>query len=268
MAKVKVSVYLINLKRSPERRQKMECELAKLGIPFCLHEATDGIDSWSDLVAMLNEQEFSSNVGRAVLPGEVGCYHSHISVWREFSKTESDIALILEDDVVFHDDFIDGLSVAIMMRDKWDFLKLNKIRAKQPLTQFTLGKWKLNSYLGPATGLGAYMIKKKLADRLSKEISIITRPIDHELDRVHVHKFRHMGLEPFPSHVDDGGKSTITGMKFEAVKKFKWYKRLPNYGLRVGNLIGKLIYLIKSEQFFSQRKEISDEGPRPRFCFK
>jgi glycosyl transferase, family 25 len=156
----------------------------------------------------------------------------------------------------------------IMMREKWDFLKLNKIRAKQPLTQFTLGKWKLNSYLGPATGLGAYMIKKNLADRLSKEISVITRPIDHELDRVHIHKFRHMGLEPFPSHVDDGGKSTITGVKFGAVKKFKWYRRLPSYRIRARNLIGKLIHLMKSGQLLSQRQKLSDEGQRPRFCFK
>ena len=76
----------------------------------------------------------------------------------------------------------------------------------------------------------------------------ITRPIDHELDRTHVHRFRHFGLEPFPSHVDDGGVSTISGTGNAGVRKFAWYGRLPVHGIRLSNRIGKILYMRRTGQ--------------------
>lgn len=85
----------------------------------------------------------------------------------------------------------------------------------------------------------------------------ITRPIDHELDRVHVHEFRHFGLEPFPSHVDDGDRSTITGEGFSAVNKFAWYKRIPLYLLRISNLIGKIIHFHRNGRLYAAIRKTS-----------
>ena len=246
----------------------MHAQLQKFGIPYHLHEATNGKEEWHNLVRYLNELAFTANVGRPVLQGEIGCYHSHLSVWKDFLTTDSDAALIMEDDVVFHDDFLDGISAAVAMYDEWDFLKLNKIRAKQPITQVLFEKWRLNSYLGPATGLGAYLIKKDVALRLQGEMLPITRPIDHELDRIHIHKFRHIGLEPFPSHVDDGGDSTITGTNYKNVKKFKWYKRLAVYWLRTKNLFGKIFYLAHSGQLLRSARRAQSNGQRPPFRFQ
>jgi len=159
--------------------------------------------------------------------------------------------MVLEDDVVFHDDFVDALDIALENGKDWDFLKLNKIRAKQPIRQKHLGPYSLNAYIGPATGLGAYLIRRETIQRLLPVMKPITRPIDHELDRVHVHDFRHFGLEPFPSHVDDGNTSTITGSGFSDVHKFPWYRRLPLYGLKVSNLIGKLLYLYRTRRLYA-----------------
>jgi glycosyl transferase family 25 len=72
----------------------------------------------------------------------------------------------------------------------------------------------------------------------------ITRPIDHELDRIHVHRLRHFGLEPFPSHVQDENQSTITGEGFNAVKKYAWRARGPLYLLRWRNFWGRLWFLL------------------------
>ena len=65
-----------------------------------------------------------------MLPGEIGCYHSHIGAWREFLAGDDDVLLILEDDVVFGVDFIPALQEALRVREHWDFLKLNKIRRR------------------------------------------------------------------------------------------------------------------------------------------
>jgi len=75
-------------------------------------------------------------------------------------------------------------------------------------------------------------------------------PIDLELDRVHVHQLRRYGLEPFPSHVDDGNQSTITGQGFSGVKKYPWYRRMPTFKRRLVDLVRKQIYLMQSGQLF------------------
>lgn len=241
--------YLINLPSSVGRRQAMETQLAALGLDYRLHVATNGRAEWDRLVETVDVKAFRRNVGREVLPGEIGCYHSHLAVWQAFLDSGKEVALVMEDDVVFHPEFMAALQMVLSVPDEWDFLKLNNIRAKQPLCQRRLGGWRLNAYLGPATGLGAYLIRRDLAARLLPAMLPITRPIDHELDRVHVHDFRHYGLEPFPSHVDDGNSSTITGQAFSGVRKFPWYRRFPLYGLRLRNMLGKLVYLTAKGRF-------------------
>jgi glycosyl transferase, family 25 len=241
-----LAVFLINLPRSARRRQLMETRLADIGLAYTLIPGVDGKADWDRLEPTVDAAAFSRNIGRAVMPGEVGCYHAHLSVWQAFLATGAEVALVLEDDVVFHPDFPAALDQALQARDHWDYLQLNRIRAKLPVTQARVGSWRLNAYLGPATGTGAYLITRDLAARLLPAFLPIRRPIDHELDRMFVHRFRHLGLEPFPSHVDDGGESTITGIGFAGARKRVWYRRLPSYAGRIGTLLRKLAYLART----------------------
>lgn len=234
----------------------MTARLAALALDYTLFPAIDGRADWAQLSSLVTLPDFRQNVGREVLPGEIGCYLSHLEVWKAFLASPHDLALVLEDDVVFHDDFLAALETALRIRGAWDFLKLNKIRAKQPITQARAGQWVVNAYLGPATGSGAYLITRDLAARLLPDLLPITRPIDHELDRIHIYDFRHFGLEPFPSHVDDGNQSTITGQGFTEVRKFPWFLRLPNYALRLGRLVNKALYLLRKGRIWPKRRDL------------
>jgi glycosyl transferase family 25 len=244
----KFPVWLINLDRADVRRQKMETQLAGLNLTYRRFAAIDGRDHWETLRKTVDIAAFERNVGRPVLPGEIGATHSHLKVWKELVQSGAEFGLVLEDDVVFHAEFSAAIDAAIAAKDQWDFLKLNKIRAKLPIRQGAAGNWVLNAYLGPSTGLGAYLIKAELADRLIPQFTPILRPIDRELDRVHAHRFRHLGLEPFPSHVDDGNISTITGTGFAEMHKFSTLQRLPDYAGRATTSLGKLWWLIWSGQ--------------------
>lgn len=246
----RLATYVINLPRSVVRRERMEAQLRGMSLEYRLFPGVDGKAEWDRLAPTLDAAAYRRNLGRAALPGEVGVYHAHLDVWRDFLAGDADVALVMEDDVVFHPEFMAAVQAALAARDRWDLLKLNRIRAKQPIRQERIGDWVLNAYLGPATGTGAYLITRELAARLLPVMLPITRPIDHELDRIHVHDFRHFGLEPWPSHVDDGNESTITGTGFSAVKKARWYRRLPMYGVRWGNLFGKAGHLARQGRLF------------------
>lgn len=251
-----LAVTLINLERSVDRREKMQARLAALGLDYEIFPAIDGRKEWDRLVGDLDVEAFQRNVGRDVLPGEIGCYFSHIGAWQRFLAGEDDVLLVLEDDVVFGEDFIPALNEALRVRRHWDFLKLNKIRAKQPIAQGRVGRYRLNAYLGTATGFGAYLITREFAGRVLPAMLPITRPIDHELDRIHVHRFRHFGLEPFPSDVRDESQSTITGTSFNSVRKYRWYRRFPLYLLRLRNMLGRLAYLAATGRLFAKSRQL------------
>lgn len=241
-----LKVVLINLPRSQDRREAMQQRLAELGLTYSLFAAVDGRAEQARLFRQVDVPAFQRHVGRDVLPGEIGCYLSHITVWQQFLDSGEAVLLVLEDDVVFGADFLDALREALRVRAHWDLLKLNKIRAKQPISQGRVGPYRLNAYLGTATGLGAYLIQRETAQRLLPAMLPITRPIDHELDRIHVHRLRYFGLEPFPSQVRDGNQSTITGQAFSAVKKHAWHARLPVHRLRWRNFWGRCFYLLNT----------------------
>ena len=241
-----IGTWLINLPRDIERRIAMERQLSALGLPFQLFAAVDGKARHTELLAQADEQAYRRNMGSALLPGKLGVYASHLAVWEALVASDHDIALILEDDVVFHDDFPEALSAAIAGQDHWDIVRFNSIRAKIPVTQGMLGRYRLNAYIGPFTGNSAYLIKRDVAARLLPGLRPQTRALDHELNRFFLHDYRQRGLEPFASHPDDGNVSTITGVGFEKVRKFKKYQRLPHYGLKAMNYFRRFFYLLRT----------------------
>lgn len=238
-----IDVYLINLDRATDRLAGMTRRLQALDLPYIRFAAVDGRAMGVDLMTDVDPQAFARNTGRPPLPGDIGCYHSHMSVWSKLIKSGKPAALILEDDIVFHDDFPAAVSVALENIASWDIVRFNCIRAKRPLLQERLGRYRLNAYVGPFTGNGAYLITRDTALKLGKSMWPITRPHDHELNRFFAHDIRLLGLEPWSSHPDDAGQSTITGTAFADVKKPRWYKRLPYLWQKTANYVRRAAWL-------------------------
>lgn len=252
-------VWLINLPRSVARREKMEAQLTAIGLPYALFPGVDGRAEAERLYANTDIAAFEQNMGRKILIGGLGCYHSHLAVWETFLASGKPVALILEDDTVFHDDFLPALRAGMHAKEHWDFLKLNKIRAKLPVSQGRIGPYRLNAYIGPATGTAAYLIKRETAARLLTAMRRVTRATDHEINRFFVHDFRLRGLEPFPSHVDDGGESQITGSGFADVENLRGWSRWPYYRLKAANYLRRLWWLVKRGEIIPRSKPLVDE---------
>jgi glycosyl transferase family 25 len=250
--------WLINLPRATARLAKMQSQLERMGLEYRLFPGVDGKKEEARLLANTDVEAFIRNMGRKILIGGIGCYHSHLGVWEAFLETGAPIALVMEDDVVFHDDFLDAVRLGLAAEAHWDFLKLNRIRAKLPICQGMVGPYRLNAYLGPATGTGTYLIKRETAAKLLPAMRRVTRATDHEINRFFVHDFRLRGLEPFPSHVDDGGQSLITGAAFADVENLKGLARLPYYRLKAGNYFRRFFWLLKRGEIIPGRRQLLD----------
>ncbi len=250
-------VYLINLPRAVDRRAAMEQRLAAVGLNYTLVPGVDGKAEEARLLASVDVPAFRRNMGREVLIGGIGCYHSHLKVWEMFLAHGGPHALVLEDDVVFHDDILAALRLALRAQAHWDLLKLNRIRAKLPVPQGRIGPYRLMAYLGPNTGTGAYLINRATAARLLPAMARVTRATDHEIGRFFRHDFRLRGMEPWPCGIDASHESLITGPGgYGGVRKFRWYRRLPNYGLRAGNYLRRLEWLAKRAEIWPRRSQL------------
>lgn len=243
-------IWLISLPRATERRLRMQQRLSALGLNYTITDGVDGAAEAERLLANTDVAQFERNMGRKILIGGLGCYHSHLLVWEQFLASGQPIALILEDDVVFHDDFLEALRLALSAQTHWDFLKLNKIRAKMPISQGTIGPYRLNAYVGPATGTGAYLINRATAAKLLSAMRRVTRATDHEINRFFAHDFRLRGLEPFPSHLDDGPSFIATAQGGYSNLKFHAWQRLPSYRLRAANYFQRLAWLVRHGELF------------------
>jgi glycosyl transferase family 25 len=264
LTRADIGTWLINLPRATERRARMEAQLSAMGLDYVLFDGVDGRAREAELLRTVDVRAFERNMGRRILIGGIGCYNSHLGVWRAFLASGKPVALVLEDDVVFHDDFLDAVDIALRAAAHWDFLKLNRIRAKLPIPQGRIGPYTLNAYLGPATGTGAYLINRRTAERLLPRMLPVTRAIDHEINRFFRHDFRLLGLEPFPSHVDDGNVSLITGTGFADLKKFPTLWRLPNLWLRASNYFRRGAWLARHGMLLPRRRALPLDPPAAR----
>lgn len=98
-------IFMINLKRRPERRIKMEQTLNELGIEFTYFEAVDGRKLTDEVLhekgIELMPEYLDPYHKRPMKMGEVGCFLSHYTIWERMIEKNLQEVLILEDDIKF-----------------------------------------------------------------------------------------------------------------------------------------------------------------------
>ena len=102
-------VYIINLLRRPERRERMSKTLKVLGIEATFWPATDGKSLTSDQLINLGIRQLPNYRDpfqkRPMTYGEIGCFMSHYTLWQHLVESNDSLIMVLEDDVRFTDNF-------------------------------------------------------------------------------------------------------------------------------------------------------------------
>ncbi|XP_048338483.1 procollagen galactosyltransferase 2 isoform X2 [Sphaerodactylus townsendi] len=102
-------IFMINLKRRKDRRDRMLQTLYEQEIAVKLVEAVDGKALNTSQLKALNidmlpgyRDPYSS---RVLTRGEIGCFLSHFYIWKEVVDKEMEKTLVIEDDVRFEHQF-------------------------------------------------------------------------------------------------------------------------------------------------------------------
>jgi len=108
------NIYIINLKRRKDKLKRMLKRINEIDpdgdINITIFEAIDGININSKYLEENNagiletwKDPFKKS---SITNGEIGCALSHCTIWEEIVKNNYNHSLIIEDDAVFSDDFI------------------------------------------------------------------------------------------------------------------------------------------------------------------
>ena len=184
-------IFVINLKRSPERRTSISKQLDALGLECQYIEAVDGMQfTPHQVVEKYGEQVFYTNTynRQRMTLGSLGCLLSHIKFYEMMIENNIPAACVLEDDAELSPSFSEILSSKILQEVPWGTLLLGHYSMYRK--SFNKGAeavyWKKKICPGhhiarsaefPFTTLG-YLVKLRTAKKLHELAYPIRMPAD------------------------------------------------------------------------------------------
>jgi GR25 family glycosyltransferase involved in LPS biosynthesis len=198
-----ITVYLINLDRDTAKLKEADRQLARHGIEYTRFRGFDGTaPDDRDVAAGYKPNTVCSNV--LCSKGVIGCARSHMALWTMCAH-QTDPWLILEDDIVLADGFVDVLAEVevFVRRSNLPDLIVN-MACIGPLTggpevaRVTPGYALVKSVF--PLGLGSYVLSPSAARTLVRELRAITYHIDFEMASLNLFGYIHvLSVSPTPA---------------------------------------------------------------------
>lgn len=241
-----VQTWVINLDRAPERWARVSQRMAELGLPVTRLPAVDARAFSPQQQAQLDAVAFARKHGMTPLPGELGCYLSHVEVMRRFAESSAQFALVLEDDVLVTERLPAALAGLAQHAERWDMVKLSAVHSGTPrrVVEVAAGQH-LAVMWSRCTGSSAYLMNRRAAAAYLHEhtgLLPMQLPYDHVFDQGWRFGLKVRLLTPTPCIHDEGVASTISAPSGAPSRKFHWTRRLGAYGYRLGNEWRRLVY--------------------------
>ncbi|MCC4797879.1 glycosyltransferase [Enterovibrio norvegicus] len=163
------NVFVISLKRSAERREKIAKEMAEKNISFTFFDAVDGHQGSPELAV---DYDYSKRLwltsGYMPSKGELGCYASHYALWIKCLEIGEPI-VVCEDDITLSYEAAHILSLALENVHKYGFLRLEAVEpGSERLPVEHIHNGTINLMKDNYGGTRAYAISPAAAMRLVK----------------------------------------------------------------------------------------------------
>lgn len=123
-------IYVISLSKCIEKRKRITQQFEKITLTnWSFFDAIDGFNLSNHQFTIPNW--FDPTTGKAITNGEIGCALSHHSIWSIIANNNSpNPTLILEDDIIFLDNFMENLknyiSELVQSQPNYDMLYIHR----------------------------------------------------------------------------------------------------------------------------------------------
>lgn len=189
-----MKIMVISLTQSAQRRANIVAQFRKLRLPFEFFDAISGRDALKH-VHHYDDREFVLNCGRSAAANEIGCYASHLALWRQCTA-EQEAFLILEDDAYLSTAFPDGLELVANRINRKGFIRVSTPETNSYLESDFLADFEVRRCRRvPLLAIG-YAISPAIAAKLASRGTIVREPVDKYLQRYWLHKQSVFALQP------------------------------------------------------------------------
>lgn len=245
---MKLGVYVINLDSSLDRWIVISSKAAKHGVNIVRVSAIDGRSLSQKEFLDVDWKSFARHGGRAMLPGEYGCYRSHVRCLIRFLESDFDAALVMEDDVDISGDLLPRVMAILTIAPNADVIKLFNHRSRGFLRAATsaFGDEVGRCLHGPQGSAACYVITRRAARVALPSLRIMRFPFDVALERGW-----HHGLNVLSAHdnvvnlTNSSRISHIGGREDYRQAKFFGPKRLPTHLLRLAEYYQRIRYALQ-----------------------
>jgi glycosyl transferase family 25 len=225
-------VRVISLKRSIERRERIEQQLKNFFLEWEFLDAVDGF-ALKGLPKSYDQAKVRRLQGHDLTSGEIGCYLSHLKAWELCVKEKTPI-------LVFEDDFILGLTIKAIVTDLmnncnlWGVVRLSGIHETQDSAIKENALYRLSLNQGDPCGTACYLIQPEAAQILINHSAEIYEAVDHFIEHFSKHGVRIYAAKPYPvglsnsksTIVDRNDKQSVKGSKKLVRSMYRAWDRL------------------------------------------
>jgi glycosyl transferase family 25 len=238
----KLTAFVINLDRSPERLRAVTEALHHYGINWERVAAVDGHKLDLDQTPEFSLVGYRRLHGKEINRAEVGCYLSHVRAFRQFLASDHQYALILEDDAVFYANPSALLASLMAQSQHWDVAKLSGYHSGSPVSLCALdGEHDLCVAITKHTGANAYLVNRHAAQTYVERLLPMKLPYDHAFDRPWLYGLKFRMVNPALCRPDASGvlPSTISDSR---QNKLPAYRRISVVLYRAVNELLRVAY--------------------------
>ena len=197
-----MDIAVISLADADARRASVSAQMAAAGLAFRFSEAVSTVEEAETLAGQCDGERFLLNTGRWPVPAELGCYASHLALWRECAEAGRPI-LVMEDDFRLRPVFTKAVdTVSRLVRDA-GFVRLQaESRAvRRPVR--AVGPFTLVHYRKMTQGAMCYAIGPRVAEAFLRASRGVAAPVDVFIKRYWDHGQRLFGLLPYAVETAD-----------------------------------------------------------------
>jgi glycosyl transferase family 25 len=231
-------VFVINLDKSTDRMVKVSKRLSELGIAFERISAVYGADLSQEEIDKYYCPELNKkNYRRPLGLGEIGCYISHIKVWKAIIDRKLSCALILEDDIMIDESLGQLIKAISKSSSSFDVVKLySKNNTPKLFDSTPFGeKHRLCRFKKIPIGNQGQLVTFSGATKLINTYEKFGRPVDEDIQHwweadINVLGFLPSIVSPIKSaksDIDEQGKrkgaTTFMGFVKNIIRRVKFF---------------------------------------------
>lgn len=178
-----MKTFVINLKRSTDRRARITKVLGDVNVEFEFFDAIEASTPNFKYSERGAPKQTKLRFGYQLLESELACFASHLCLW-EKSVELNETILVLEDSCELTPAFLQFYDSFKEIASEFQFIKLCSLFPKK----FTLSKQLTDSnsivrYKKRTCGTQCYLLTPQAAQQLIKGATVFLEPVDHYIEK-------------------------------------------------------------------------------------